>query len=136
MRLRAEQRLRRQLDFKHARERGRRHDAGAFTIWAARREPASPDATACRDPLIEPFANIGSRVGVVASRAGVGNAVQRNRAKRRLRDTYRRHQHLVPGDCDLLLVARQVLNRLESGEIDRRFVSACHKLFPPTQRDA
>ena len=71
MRLRAAQRLKRSVDFRAVREQGRRMDCGAFQlIW--RNLPAGAEPSP-------------ARVGVVASRAAVGNAVQRNRAKRRLR---------------------------------------------------
>ena len=121
MRFRAEQRLRRQRDFKHAREQGRRFDCGAFTLWVVRRA-----AEAGRGDS----AYAGPRVGVVASRVAVGNAVQRNRAKRRLREVFRQHQALVPAGYDLLIVARSSLNRLEYAEIERKFVDACRKMFP------
>lgn len=123
MQFRAEQRLRRQPDFRHVRERGRRHDCGAFSLWVVRRASGS-DAYA------------GPRVGVVASRVAVGDAVRRNRAKRRMRELFRRHQTLVPPGHDLLIVARSALNRLEYAEIERRFVDACRKLFPATSFDA
>lgn len=115
MRFRAGQHLRRALDFQHVRTHGRRHDCGAFMLWYARQsaEPALP-----------------ARVGVVASRAAVGNAVQRARAKRRLREVFRHRQNLAPAGYDLLLVARGSLNRLEYREIEQRFVNACLKLFP------
>ncbi len=120
MRFCAEQRLRRQLDFQHVRTLGRRHDCGAFMLWHARRADLTDDAPA-------PAA----RLGVVASRVAVGNAVQRARAKRRLREVFRNHQELVPAGHDLLLVARSSLNRLEYREIERKFVDACRKIFPP-----
>ena len=63
--------------------------------------------------------------------AAVGNAVQRARAKRRLREVFRHYQELVPAGHDLLLVARNSLNRLEYREIERKFVDACRKVFPP-----
>ncbi|HEX2100833.1 MAG TPA: ribonuclease P protein component, partial [Candidatus Synoicihabitans sp.] len=75
-------------------------------------------------------------VAVVASRAAVGNAVQRNRAKRRLREVFRAHQAKIPADVDLLLVARTSLNRLEYREIERKFVSACATLFRAPLTDA
>jgi len=71
-----------------------------------------------------------ARLGVVASRSAVGNAVQRARAKRRLREVFRHHQLRVPAGYDLLLVARGALNRLEYREIEKRFVDACSKIFP------
>jgi ribonuclease P protein component len=47
------------------------------------------------------------RLGVVASKK-VGNAVERARAKRRLREAFRRHRHLfTAGRDDLVLVARR-----------------------------
>jgi ribonuclease P protein component len=112
MRLRAGQRLRRNNDFRAVREQGRRLDGGAFLLtWRVR-----PEATA--------FA----RVGVVASRAAVGGAVERNRAKRRLRALYRKHQHLVPAGFDLVLTARGSILRLEFSVLEQRFLHACRQL--------
>jgi len=121
MRFRAEQRLRRQNDFRAVRERGRRCDCGAFTFWWRRREAAAGENT----PPV-------ARLGVTASIAAVGPAVQRNRAKRRLREIFRRHQDLVPADCDLLLVARASLNRLAYVELEQKFIDACRRIFPST----
>lgn len=123
MRFSAEQRLRRQSDFRHARQQGRRFDCGAFTLWYAPRRDLPPGS-----PFKAPTL---ARVGVVASTAAVGNAVQRARAKRRLRELWRNHQHLVPITLDVLMIARGNLNGLEYAEIERRFVTACGKLFPP-----
>lgn len=127
MRFRAEQHLRRALDFQHVRTHGRRHDCGAFMLWYARQAvpPAAPNAAENMSDDSTP-----ARLGVVASRAAVGNAVQRARAKRRLREAFRHQQTLVPPGHDLLLVARGSLNRLEYREIERRFTDACRKIFP------
>lgn len=118
MRLTAGQRLRRNADFRAVREQGRRTDCGAFLLtWrvrpAADTSPANP------------------RVGVVASRAAVGGAPERNRAKRRLREIYRRHQQLVPPGLDLVLTARAAVLRLPFAEIEQRFVAACRKFAAP-----
>lgn len=118
MRFRAEQHLRRQQDFRAVREDGRRRDCGAFTLWWRERE--SSGAPARPRP----------RLGVAASAAVVGSAVQRNRAKRRLREIFRAHQDLVPAGCDLLLVARAPLNRLAYRELEQTFMDACRKIFP------
>ncbi len=127
MRFRAEQRLRRQGDFTYLRTRGRRCDCGIFTLWSAPR--ATPP-----DPFPKTWTPVppAARVGVVASKAAVGNAVQRARAKRRMRELFRKHQALIPPEHDLLIVARAALNRLEYAEIERQFVDACRKVFPTT----
>jgi ribonuclease P protein component len=116
MHLRAGQRLRRNAEFLAVRAEGRRLDCGAFLLTWAARPGAEPSAT--------------PRVGVVASRAAVGNAVHRNRAKRRLRAVFRKHQALVPPGLDLVLTARAALLRLEFAEVEQRFTAACRKLAP------
>ena len=116
MNFRAGQRLRRNDDFRAVREQGRRMDCGAFLLtWRTR--PADSQT-------------FNPRVGVVASRASIGNAVHRNRAKRRLREIYRRHQTLVPPGLDLVLTARAALLRLEFADVEQRFANACRKLMP------
>ena len=117
MRFRPEQHLRRPGDFRTVREQGRRIDCGAFTVWFFR-----PDAPPAPSAL--------PRLGVVASIAQVGAAVQRNRAKRRLRAVFRQHQGLVPAGSDLLLVARAAVNRLEYPVLEQKFTDACRKLLP------
>ncbi len=115
-RFRASQRVKRNRDFRAAREHGRRTDCGAFQlVWCARPDPA---------------ATAPARAGVVASKASVGNAVQRNRAKRRLREVFRRHQAAVPAGLDLILTARPALLRLPLAEVEQRFLTACRKLTP------
>ena len=116
MRFRPEQHLRRQADFQRLRAEGRRFDCGAFTLWQVAR------------PLEE--AGV-TRVGVVASRAAVGDAVRRNRAKRRMREMFRRHQGLTAPGHDLMLVARRAINQLEMVALEQKFTDACRKIFPP-----
>ncbi|HRJ48818.1 MAG TPA: ribonuclease P protein component [Opitutaceae bacterium] len=111
MRFRPEQHLRRPGDFRTVREQGRRLDCGAFTLWWLARGDAAP-----------------ARLGVVASYAQVGNAVERARAKRRLRELFRRHQTLVPAGCDLMLVARAAVNRWEFPALAEKFTAACARL--------
>lgn len=113
MRFRAEQHLRRQGDFRAVRERGRRVDCGAFTLWHLARETPGP-----------------VRVGFVASTAQVGGAVERARAKRRLREIFRAHQAAAPVNSDLLLVARAAVNRWEFRELEGKFLAACARLAP------
>jgi ribonuclease P protein component len=121
MRFRSEQHLRRQSDFRAIREHGRRYNCGPFTLWCLRREPV-----AGADPATTPL----RRVGVVASTASVGHAVLRNRAKRRLREIFRRHQESVLPGCDLLLTARSAMVDAPLPELEKKFVEACQRVAP------
>lgn len=126
MRFRPEQHLRRQNDIRAVREQGRRLDCRAFMIWWKRRDElavAPPAASA--SPVARPVA---PRVCVIASTAAVGNAVARNRAKRRLREVFRQQQHLVPADCDLLLIARRAATSAAMPELQQRFGAACTQI--------
>jgi len=129
MRFRPEQHLRRQSDIRTVRETGRRVDCRAFTLlWRSRR--ANADATDHAGLVPAPSAAL-SRVCVVASTAAVGAAVQRNRAKRRLREIFRHHQHLVPAGCDLMLIARAAATRWPMAELEKKFTAACGQIAPP-----
>lgn len=122
MRYRPEQHLRRQSDIREVREKGRRVDCRAFTVWWKYREPITPEATK-GNPMAHP-----SRVCVIASTSAVGNAVARNRAKRRLREIFRQHQDLVPPACDLLLIARSGAKTWDWTELEKRFGDACRQI--------
>lgn len=113
MRFRPEQHLRRQDDIRAVRERGNRADCRAFVLWTLRR---SEGAHAC------------ARAGFVASKAAVGGSVQRNRAKRRLREVFRRNQARVPAEVDMLLIARSAIAQAPFPELEKAFVAACGRL--------
>ena len=49
------------------------------------------------------------RLGVVSSRVSVGNAVARNRARRRLRAAFRLNRSQFSGAYDVVLIARRPL---------------------------
>jgi ribonuclease P protein component len=67
---------------------------------------------------------------VVASIAAVGNAVHRNRAKRRLREMFRHHQEKLAAGLDLMCVARAAAGRVKFSELEQKFVAACQKISP------
>lgn len=50
-------------------------------------------------------AGLGPRIGLVVSKK-VGNAVRRNRWKRRLREAFRIQQSRLPENCDLVVIPR------------------------------
>jgi ribonuclease P protein component len=125
MRFRTEQHLRRQRDFLAVREHGRRVNCGAFTLWCLK-HPVSPGSST---EVVAANAGV-KRLGIVASTASVGNAVLRNRAKRRLREIFRRNQDAVPGNCDVLLTARNAATAWRFDELGKKFVEACRQVSP------
>jgi ribonuclease P protein component len=80
--------------------------------------------------LIANWAPVGgesvSRLGVVTSRK-VGNAVARGRARRLLRESFRRHQHELIQPVDLVLVARPSIGGKRCGEVERDLLSALRR---------
>jgi ribonuclease P protein component len=122
MRFHTGQHLRRPLEIQAVRERGRRVDCRAFTLWWKQRDTVTGAAPVLATP----------RVCVIASSKAVGAAVQRNRAKRRLREVFRLHQQHVPANCDLLLIAREASAHWPLPELGRRFVEGCRQIVPVT----
>jgi ribonuclease P protein component len=89
-RLGRDRRLTRSSQFREAYAQGRRFPGSLMVLWLRAGDGAA------------------LRLGVVTGR-GVGNAVQRARARRLLREAYRRHRHLFEGRVDVVLVARRRL---------------------------
>jgi ribonuclease P protein component len=102
-------RLRTGYDFRRVREQGARMAQGCLVLNWLRLPPGSH-----------------SRLGVVSS-ARLGGAVQRNRARRLLRECYRRHQHELGAPVDLVLVARPSINGKKFAEVEKEFLTSMRK---------
>ena len=99
------QRLRTAADFDEIRRLGRRAETGAFTLRLRMRAEGP------------------RRLGVIASRKA-GPAVSRNRAKRVLRELFRRNQDALPPSCDVVVIVRPNFFEHTFGEIRERFLNA------------
>ncbi len=103
-------RLLRSSDFRFLRKRGKRAAGRYFVLlWAVR---------ASREESGSP------RIGITVSRK-VGNAVVRNRVKRRIREWYRKDRDDLGCDLDIVVIARPAvteLGTLETWEILREMV--------------
>jgi len=93
MRLTSQQRLRSASDYATMRTSAFRRECGFFYMRIRQPSAAGPSLR---------------RVGIIASRR-VGKAVDRNRCKRLLRETFRLRQETLPASCDVLLIARSGL---------------------------
>ena len=67
-----------------------------------------------------------TRLGVITS-GKVGGAVARNRARRLLREAFRRHQFELAQPVDLVLVARPSIAGKEYAEVERDFLTTLRK---------
>mgnify|MGYP003574925764 CR=1 FL=1 len=104
------QRLERPWEFERVRREGQRVVKGCLILnWRAAGEEQGI-----------------SRLGVVTSRK-IGNAVVRSRARRLLREVFRRHQHEFAQPLDIVMVARQSIVANEYAEVERDFEAAARQ---------
>jgi len=113
MRLRTRQRLRTGAEFDAVFKRGTRLDGRLFLLLAA------------------PNGRTFDRLGLAVSRR-VGGAVGRNRARRLLREGFRRVDRPAGPGFDLVVVARAPLAGRGQAEVDRELRERVQRLLRPT----
>jgi ribonuclease P protein component len=102
-------RMKRGRDFARARQEGGRLVNGCLIANWRRQEPKAS-----------------SRLGVISTRK-LGGAVVRNRARRLLRESYRRHQQELVQPIDLVLIARASILGKGFGDVEKDFLTTMRK---------
>jgi len=64
----------------------------------------------------------GARIGITATRK-IGNAVQRNRARRLVREAFRRNKWLAPGGVDIVINVKRPLVEAHYRDLETEFIA-------------
>ena len=109
LRLNRSSRLAQNRDFARVRQHGERLAQGCLIAnWQKLPAGAAP------------------KLGVVTGRK-IGGAVERSRARRLLRESFRRHQHELAQPVELVLVARHSIAGKSYGEVEKDFLAALNR---------
>jgi len=102
-------RLGQNRDFTRVRQQGQRLAQGCLVAnWNRLPDGSSP------------------KLGVVTSRK-IGGAVERSRARRLLRESFRQHQHELSQPVELVLVARNSIAGKNFADVERDFLAALRR---------
>lgn len=117
--------LRKHADYQRVYREGKRQSLPLMTYFFAARIAQNATAEAPAKPTRKPTAEIppGSRVGLTAGRV-LGNAVERNRIKRRMRQAIRQAYTELTGDVDVVLHPRKTVLDAEFSQIERDVLRA------------
>jgi ribonuclease P protein component len=107
-RLRTQDRIRKRREYRRIQGDGARAVLPHFVLIFAARPPAQ---------------GAGPRLGITASRK-IGGAVQRNRAKRLIREAFRATRDLFAADIDLVVIVKTELGDLRLEDVIREWQSA------------
>ena len=91
--------------FRDAFDQGRRYCGNFMVLWVR----SGPGASL--------------RLGVVTSRRSFRRAVDRSRARRRLREAFRRNRFRLRGDFDIVIVARSRILDASAGRVETEWLA-------------
>tara|TARA_B100001057_G_scaffold99366_2_gene96185 strand:+ start:23227 stop:23466 length:240 start_codon:yes stop_codon:yes gene_type:complete len=75
----------------------------------------------------DPESDWPAKIGIIASRR-FGGAVARNRAKRRMREVFRRNKSLFPAGASMVVLPRRGMLKASFSSLENHFVDAVEKL--------
>lgn len=110
--LRPHERFRKRKDFSHIYRRGSRYRGKGFILIYLSNKLQF------------------SRMAVVASKK-IGNAVVRNRVKRRFRALFRTNKNLLQESFDLVVITQKSIEKIAWSEVQKEFIKAI-KFLPIT----
>ena len=102
-------RLRKHAGYQRAYASSRKRQSASMSWFLAPQQPADADRS--------PDHPAAPRVGLTAGKV-LGNAHERNRIKRRMREALRRHVDLLPQGCDLIFHPRRTVLTLEFAKLE------------------
>jgi ribonuclease P protein component len=115
-RLTRSQRIRKRADFVRIQDGGTRVSTRHLLLLLSAQLEDRPGA-----PAVHPAGPAGeprlARLGVVASRK-IGGAVERNRAKRLVREAFRKHQAIFPPQIDVVIIVRPGTHELAAADVE------------------
>ena len=111
--LNKQEKVKKKQDFKVIFDAGKRYNNALISIVFTNQQKMADRVSA-------------RRLGIIASRK-VGNAVQRNRLKRLIREAFRVHKQDFKAPVDLVVILRPAARETDSRSLQTGFLELCKK---------
>lgn len=122
-------RLRKHADYQRVYQSSRKQFSKQMAFFYSLRPLMGPDGRACRSDT--PGPRIGLTVGKV-----LGNAVERNRMKRRMRECVRRNAATLTFPVDVILHPRRTVLAMEAAKLEREVAGIFRVVQAALERSA
>jgi ribonuclease P protein component len=120
-------RLRKHADYQRAYAAGRKKQSASMS-WFLAPQPAA--GTGLAGSRIE-----GPRIGLTVGKV-IGKAHERNRIKRRMRETLRRHLEILPSGVDLIFHPRRIVLTIDFAKLEAEIVRILQQAKAEASRGA